>query len=129
MNDKARQRIVLAKLGLDGHDRGIKVVARGLRDAGFHVIYAGLWRSIPDVVQTVSDEDAEVLGVSLLSGAHMTLAPKLLEALSAADLKEVKVIFGGIIPAEDIEPLAQLGISRVFGPGTPITDIVTYLNE
>ncbi len=122
-------RIVLAKVGLDGHDRGIKVVARGLRDSGFHVIYAGLWQKIEDVVRAVADEDADYLGISILSGAHMTLAPRVLEALRAAGLSHVGVIMGGIIPAEDIEPLHEMGVLRIFGPGTPIGEIAQFLSE
>ena len=95
-------RIVLAKIGLDGHDRGIKVVARGLRDEGFHVIYAGLWQSLEAVVKAVADEDAGWLGLSLLSGAHMTLVPRLLELLRQAGLADVGVLVGGIIPEEDV---------------------------
>src|SRR5947209_18053257 len=91
-------RVVLAKIGLDGHDRGIKVVARGLRDAGFHVIYAGLWQTPEAVVRAVGDEDADWLGLSLLSGAHMTQVPQVLELLREADLGHVGVIVGGIIP-------------------------------
>ncbi|MCS7045165.1 MAG: cobalamin-dependent protein, partial [Gemmataceae bacterium] len=94
----APQRIVLAKVGLDGHDRGIKVVARALRDAGFHVIYAGLWQTPEAVVRTVADEDADWLGLSILSGAHMTLVPRVLELLRAAGLDHVGVLVGGIIP-------------------------------
>lgn len=122
-------RVVLAKVGLDGHDRGIKVVARGLRDAGFQVIYAGLWQSIEDVVRTVADEDADYLGISILSGAHMTLAPRIMEALREAQLGHVGVILGGIIPVEDIPKLKEIGIERVFGPGTPIDEIVEFLKQ
>src|SRR5882762_4296322 len=99
------QRIILAKVGLDGHDRGIKVVARGLRDAGFHVIYAGLWQSPESVVRAVADEDADWLGLSLLSGAHMTLVPRVLELLRQAGLEQVGVMVGGIIPEGDIPKL------------------------
>src|SRR5436853_3946235 len=95
-------RVVLAKIGLDGHDRGIKVVARGLRDAGMHVIYAGLWQTPEAVVRTVADEDADWLGLSLLSGAHLTLVPRILDLLKSAGLKQVRVMIGGIIPEADI---------------------------
>jgi methylmalonyl-CoA mutase cobalamin-binding domain/chain len=122
-------RIVLAKIGLDGHDRGVKVVARGLRDAGFHVIYAGLWLTPEAVVRTVGDEDADWLGLSILSGAHMTLVPRVLELLRAAGLAEVGIIVGGIIPESDISKLEAIGVARVFGPGTPIPDIVTFLKS
>src|SRR3974390_2022435 len=98
-------RIVLAKVGLDGHDRGIKVVARGLRDAGMHVIYAGLWQTPEAVARVVADEDADWLGLSLLSGAHMTLVPRVLDALKAKGLGDVGVIVGGIIPETDVPRL------------------------
>src|SRR5579871_6836148 len=111
-------RVVLAKVGLDGHDRGIKVVARALRDAGFHVIYAGLWQTPEAVVRAVADEDADWLGLSLLSGAHMTLVPRVLELLHQAGLDDVGVIVGGIVPESDAEKLTQLGVDKIFGPGT-----------
>src|SRR5438105_6140574 len=120
-------RIVLAKVGLDGHDRGIKVVARALRDAGFHVIYAGLWLTPEAVVRTVADEDAAWLGLSILSGAHMTLVPRVLELLRAAGLEHVGVLVGGIIPEADVPRLLDLGVARVFGPGTALPDIVSFL--
>src|SRR3989441_5411705 len=110
-------RIVLAKVGLDGHDRGIKVVARGLRDAGLHVIYAGLWQTPEAVVRAVADEDADWLGLSLLSGAHMTLVPRVLQLLREAGLEQVGVLVGGIIPEADIAKLLEMGVARVFGPG------------
>jgi methylmalonyl-CoA mutase cobalamin-binding domain/chain len=122
-------RVVLAKVGLDGHDRGIKVVARGLRDAGCHVIYAGLWQTPEEVVRRVADEDADWLGLSLLSGAHMTLVPRILELLHAAGLAHVGVLVGGIIPETDVPQLLQLGVARVFGPGTPLDDIVTFVRQ
>src|SRR5689334_20998493 len=109
-------RIVLAKVGLDGHDRGIKVVARALRDAGLHVIYAGLWQTPEAVVRTVGDEDAAWLGLSILSGAHMTLVPRVLELLNGAGLNQVKVLVGGIIPEADIPKLMALGVAKVFTP-------------
>jgi methylmalonyl-CoA mutase cobalamin-binding domain/chain len=120
-------RIVLAKIGLDGHDRGVKVVARGLRDAGFHVIYSGLWQPVEAVVRTVADEDADFLGISLLSGAHLTLAPRLMEALRLAGLDHVGVILGGIIPEGDVPKLLEMGVRRVFGPGASIPEIAAYL--
>lgn len=122
-------RVVLAKVGLDGHDRGIKVVARGLRDAGFHVIYAGLWQSPEAVVRAVADEDADFLGISLLSGAHMTLVPRVLQSLEAAGLADVGVIVGGIIPEDDVAKLKEMGVLGVFGPGTAIGDIVDFLRS
>src|SRR6202035_5879448 len=120
-------RIVLAKVGLDGHDRGIKVVARALRDAGMHVIYAGLWQTPEAVVRTVSEEDADWLGLSILSGAHMTLVPRVLELLRAAHLEHVKILVGGIIPDVDVPKLLDLGVAHVFGPGTSLDEIVTFL--
>jgi methylmalonyl-CoA mutase C-terminal domain/subunit len=122
-------RVVLAKVGLDGHDRGIKVVARALRDAGFHVIYAGLWQTPEGVVRTVADEDADWLGLSLLSGAHMTLVPRVLEQLRQAGLGNVGVIVGGTIPRDDEKKLLECGVSRVFGPGTPLAEIVGFLGS
>jgi methylmalonyl-CoA mutase cobalamin-binding domain/chain len=122
-------RIVLAKVGLDGHDRGIKVVARALRDVGMEVIYAGLWQTPEAVVRTVGDEDADWLGLSLLSGAHLTLVPRVLELLRQAGLEHVGVIVGGIIPEGDIPKLLAMGVARVFGPGTALPDIVAFLHE
>ncbi len=129
MPDSSAIRIVLAKIGLDGHDRGIKVVARGLRDAGYHVIYGGLWQSPEAVVRTVADEDADWLGVSLLSGAHLTLVPRVLDELKQAGLDHVGVLVGGIIPSDDVPKLADMGVAKVFGPGTPISEIVEFLRE
>src|SRR5260221_8718025 len=120
-------RIVLAKVGLDGHDRGIKVVARALRDAGLHVIYAGLWQTPEAVVRTVADEDADWLGLSLLSGAHMTLVPRVMQLLRDAGMNEVKVMVGGIIPEADAAKLRGIGVAGVFGPGTPLPEIVSFL--
>jgi methylmalonyl-CoA mutase C-terminal domain/subunit len=122
-------RVVLAKIGLDGHDRGVKVVARALRDAGLHVIYAGLWQTPEAVVRTVADEDADFLGLSLLSGAHMTLVPRVLKLLRDGGLEHVGVLVGGIIPEGDIAKLMAMGVARVFGPGTPLPDIVAFLRE
>ena len=122
-------RVVLAKIGLDGHDRGIKVVARALRDAGMHVIYAGLWQTPEAVVRTVADEDADWLGLSLLSGAHLTLVPRVLKLLREAGLEDAGVLVGGIIPEGDIPQLLEMGVARVFGPGTALPDIVSFLRE
>src|SRR5438093_10362118 len=120
-------RVVLAKIGLDGHDRGIKVVARALRDAGMHVIYAGLWQTPEAVVRTVADEDADWLGLSLLSGAHMTLVPRVLELLRQANLDRVGVLVGGIIPESDIPKLTAMGVAKIFGPGTSLDEILACL--
>ena len=127
MNQPAR--IVLAKVGLDGHDRGIKVVARALRDAGMHVIYAGLWQTPEAVVRTLADEDADWLGLSILSGAHMTLVPRVLELMKNANLEHVGVMVGGIIPEDDIPKLTSMGVAKIFGPGTSLDDIVTFLKS
>jgi LAO/AO transport system ATPase len=122
-------RVVLAKIGLDGHDRGVKVVARGLRDSGFHVIYAGLWQPIEAVVQTALDEDANWLGISLLSGAHMALVPPLMKLLREKGLEHVGVLIGGIIPEGDVPKLKSLGVRAVFGPGTSIPEIVGFMRK
>ena len=122
-------RIVLAKVGLDGHDRGIKVVARALRDAGLHVIYAGLWQTPEAVVRIVADEDADWLGLSLLSGAHMTLVPRVLQLLREAGLDHVGVLVGGIIPEADVPKLLAMGVARVFTPGTTMQEIVDFLRQ
>jgi methylmalonyl-CoA mutase C-terminal domain/subunit len=122
-------RVVLAKVGLDGHDRGIQVVARALRDAGMEVIYTGLWQSPDAVTRAVEDEDADVLGVSILSGAHLTLVPVLIEKLRAAGLDHVQVLVGGIIPETDIPKLEQMGVARVFTPGASLSDITRFVRE
>lgn len=127
MPEPAPIRIVLAKVGLDGHDRGIKVVARALRDAGAHVIYAGLWQTPEAVVRTVADEDAAWLGLSILSGAHMTLVPRVLKLLRDGGLEQVGVLVGGIIPEADIPKLLAMGVARVFTPGASLDDIVAFL--
>src|SRR5437763_5847533 len=129
MQQQAPVRVVLAKVGLDGHDRGIKVVARGLRDAGMEVIYAGLWQTPEAVVRTVGDEDADWVGLSILSGAHMTLVPRVLQLLRDAGLAHVGVLVGGIIPEGDIPKLLQMGVARVFGPGTALPEIVAFLRQ
>jgi methylmalonyl-CoA mutase cobalamin-binding domain/chain len=129
MDNRPALRIVLAKVGLDGHDRGIKVVARALRDAGFHVIYAGLWQTPEAVVRTAADEDADWLGLSLLSGAHMTLVPRVLQLLREAGLEQVGVLVGGIIPEGDVPKLLDMGVARVFGPGTSMDEIVAFLRQ
>lgn len=120
-------RVVLAKIGLDGHDRGVQVVARALRDAGMEVIYTGLWQSPEAVIRAVEDEDADVLGVSLLSGAHHVLMPRLIGLLKDRGLEHVLVILGGIIPADDIPGLIKLGVSQVFTPGASLDVIAEFL--
>ena len=124
---QAPLRVVLAKVGLDGHDRGIKVVARALRDAGMHVIYAGLWQTPEAVVRTAADEDADWVGLSILSGAHLTLVPRVLQLMHEADLQDVGILVGGIIPEGDIPKLLKMGVARVFGPGTPLPEIIDFL--
>ncbi len=123
------RRVLIAKPGLDGHDRGAKVIVRALRDAGFEVIYTGI-RQTPEMVAAAAmQEDVAAVGLSLLSGAHMTLFPEIVKQLKKKGLKDVLVFGGGIIPEEDVKPLQKAGVDRVFGPGTPIAAIVDYLNE
>ncbi|MDX6768016.1 MAG: cobalamin B12-binding domain-containing protein [Elusimicrobiota bacterium] len=123
------RRVLIAKPGLDGHDRGAKVIVRALRDAGFEVIYTGI-RQTPEMIAAAAmQEDVDAVGLSLLSGAHMTLFPEIVKQLRKKGLKEVLVFGGGIIPDEDVKPLKKAGVDRVFGPGTPIAAIVSYLNE
>lgn len=122
-------RVVVAKPGLDGHDRGAKVVARALRDAGFEVIYTGLHQTIEQIAQTVLEEDADAVGVSLLSGAHLTLVPRLVDQLAAQGLGHVLVVVGGIIPEQDVDALLRLGVGRVFTPGSSLTEITAWLEQ
>ena len=122
-------RVVIAKPGLDGHDRGAKVIARALRDGGHDVIYTGLRKTPSDIVRIVNDEDAEVLGLSTLSGAHASLIPKICEGLRQGDLGKVIVFAGGIIPDRDLELLYESGVRAVFGPGTPTSDVLAFLDE
>ena len=120
-------RVVIAKPGLDGHDRGAKVIARALRDAGMEVIYTGLRQTPERIVETALQEDADVIGVSILSGAHNHVCPRLVELLQEKGLDDVLVIVGGIIPDADIEALKALGISAVFQPGTPMRAILEFI--
>jgi len=120
-------RIVLAKVGLDGHDRGVKVVARALRDAGFEVIYTGLRQTPAMVVEAALQEDAQVIGLSLHSGAHMTLFPAVVEELKARRADDIVVFGGGIVPDEDIAALKKIGVAEIFTPGTPLQAIVDWL--
>jgi methylmalonyl-CoA mutase C-terminal domain/subunit len=117
-------RVIVAKPGLDGHDRGAKVVARALRDAGMEVIYTGLRQTPEMIAEAALQEDVNVVGLSVLSGAHMALAPRVLELLKANGQENVKVFLGGIIPDEDTPKLLEMGVAGVFGPGTPTDDIV-----
>ena len=120
-------RVVIAKPGLDGHDRGAKVVARALRDAGMEVIYTGLHQTPEQIVSTVIQEDADAVGLSILSGAHMTLVPRVVELLRAQDAGDVVVTVGGTIPAQDIPELKQLGVAEVFTPGAPTSAIIEFI--
>lgn len=120
-------RVLVAKPGLDGHDRGAKVVARGLRDAGFEVIYTGLHQTPEMIARTALDEDVDAVGISVMSGAHMVLIPRILELLRAQGQTDVVVFGGGIIPDEDIAALAKQGVERVFTPGASLEDIVAWL--
>ena len=122
-------RVVIAKPGLDGHDRGAKIIARSLRDAGMEVIYTGLHQTPEQIVETAIQEDADAVGISILSGAHMTLVPRIVEGLRANDAEDVLVVVGGTIPAEDAEELKRLGVSEVFTPGAPTGAIVEFLRS
>jgi methylmalonyl-CoA mutase C-terminal domain/subunit len=120
-------RVVVAKPGLDGHDRGAKIIARALRDAGMEVIYTGLHQTPEQIVETVIQEDADAVGLSILSGAHMTLVPRVVQLLHEQDVDDVLVTVGGTIPADDIPQLKALGVSEVFTPGAPTQAIVDYI--
>jgi methylmalonyl-CoA mutase, C-terminal domain len=120
-------RVVVAKPGLDGHDRGAKIIARALRDAGMEVIYTGLHQTPEQIVETVLQEDADAVGLSILSGAHMTLVPKVIELLAEQDASDVVVTVGGTIPAQDIEELKELGVAEVFTPGAPTQAIIDFI--
>ncbi|HUY64307.1 MAG TPA: cobalamin B12-binding domain-containing protein [Acidimicrobiales bacterium] len=122
-------RVVVAKPGLDGHDRGAKVIARALRDAGFEVIYTGLHQTPEQVVQAVVQEDADAVGLSLLSGAHLTLVPRVVEGLRAQGLDDVLIVVGGIIPEGDFAALEQAGVGLVFTPGASLPTIVEQMAE
>jgi methylmalonyl-CoA mutase C-terminal domain/subunit len=122
-------RVLVAKPGLDGHDRGAKVVARALRDAGFEVIYTGIRQTPEMIAEAALQEDVDVVGLSILSGAHLALCPRVVELLRKNGLDDVTVLVGGIIPDEDVEPLKQAGIRGVFGPGTSTQDIVAFINH
>ena len=124
-----KTRVLVAKPGLDGHDRGAKVVARSLRDAGFEVIYTGIRQTPQMIAEAALQEDVDVVGLSILSGAHMTLCPKVVELLRAQGQENVVVLVGGIVPDEDIARLKDAGIEGVFGPGTSTQDIVDFINN
>jgi len=129
MTTDEKIRVVVAKPGLDGHDRGAKVIARAFRDAGFEVIYTGLRQTPEQVVSAALQEDADVVGLSVLSGAHMTLCPRIMELMKKEGLDDVLVIVGGIIPDQDISKLKGYGIAEIFQPGASTEDIVTYVRQ
>jgi methylmalonyl-CoA mutase C-terminal domain/subunit len=122
-----RIRVVVAKPGLDGHDRGAKIIARALRDAGMEVIYTGLHQTPEQIVETVIQEDADAVGLSILSGAHMTLVPRVIELLHEQQIEDVAVTVGGTIPADDIPELKRLGVAEVFTPGATTAGIVEFI--
>jgi methylmalonyl-CoA mutase C-terminal domain/subunit len=122
-------RVLIAKPGLDGHDRGAKIVARALRDAGMEVIYTGLHQTADQIIASAIQEDVDVIGLSLLSGAHMTLFLDVAKLMNTNDLTDVLLIGGGIIPQEDVPALKKAGVDEIFGPGTPVDDIVTYIKK
>ncbi len=124
-----RIRVVVAKPGLDGHDRGAKVVARALRDAGMEVIYTGIRQTPEMIVETAFQEDADVIGLSILSGAHLEVFPEILRLMREKEMTDVLVIAGGIIPEVDRDPLLQQGLSAIFGPGTSTQDIVAFIQK
>ena len=122
-------RVLIAKPGLDSHDRGAKIVARALRDAGMEVIYTGLRQTPEQIVETALQEDVDVIGLSILSGAHMTLFPKVMQLLKKKGMTDVKVFAGGIIPEEDIPALKKAGIKEIFGPGTQTSTLIEYVKN
>ena len=122
-------RVLVAKPGLDGHDRGAKVIARALRDAGMEVIYTGIRQTPEMIVQAAIQEDVSVLGLSILSGAHLEIIPQILKLLKDQGMSDVLVVLGGIIPEQDREVLAQMGVAAVFGPGTPTREIVEFISS
>ena len=128
MGDK-KLRILVAKPGLDGHDRGAKIIARALRDAGMEVIYTGLHQTPEQIVETVIQEDADAVGLSILSGAHMTLVPRVLELLKEQGVDDVLVTVGGTIPGDDVEQLKTAGVAEVFGPGSNTQEIVDFIRR
>ena len=129
MNGERKIRVVVAKPGLDGHDRGAKIIARALRDAGMEVIYTGLHQTPEQIASTVIQEDADAIGLSILSGAHMTLVPRVVELLREQDAGEVVITVGGTIPADDVPELKSLGVAEVFTPGAPTDEIVEFIRD
>jgi methylmalonyl-CoA mutase, C-terminal domain len=122
-------RVVVAKVGLDGHDRGAKIIARALRDAGMEVIYTGLHQTPEQVVETAIQEDADAIGISILSGAHMTLIPRIIELLKENEAEDILVFCGGTIPKDDIRKLKEMGVGEIFTPGTPTKRAVEYVER
>lgn len=122
-------RVLVAKPGLDGHDRGAKIIARALRDAGMEVIYTGLHQTPEQVVQAVLQEDVHVLGLSILSGAHNTLVPRIMEGLQAEGIDDVLILVGGIVPEADVPRLKAMGVAAVFGPGTGSHDVIAFIRD
>jgi methylmalonyl-CoA mutase cobalamin-binding domain/chain len=122
-------RVVIAKPGLDGHDRGAKIIARAMRDAGMEVIYTGLHQTPEQIVETAVQEDADAVGISILSGAHMTLVPRIVELLRQREADDVLVVVGGTIPADDIVELKERGVAEVFTPGAPTSEIVEFVRS
>ncbi|WP_048811342.1 cobalamin B12-binding domain-containing protein [Thermococcus gammatolerans] len=132
MVERSKVRVVIAKPGLDGHDRGAKVVARALKEAGYEVIYTGIRQTPEQIVETVIQEDAAVLGISILSGAHMVLIPKIIKLLEERGIKpneDIVIFAGGIIPPDDAEELKKMGVAEVFGPGTPLKTVIEFVDR
>ncbi len=129
MSEGRKIRVVVAKPGLDGHDRGAKIIARALRDAGMEVIYTGLHQTPDQIAATVIQEDADAIGLSILSGAHMTLVPRVVDLLREQGVEDVVITVGGTIPAEDIEELKKLGVAEVFTPGSSTDEIVEFIES
>lgn len=126
--ETSRLRLLVGKAGLDGHDRGAKVIARALRDAGFEVIYTGLHQTPESIVRSALQEDVDAIGISILSGAHMSIFPAILDGLKKENAEDIAVFGGGIIPADDIEALSKLGVRKLFTPGASTQDIVQWVN-
>lgn len=125
----ANRRLLIGKAGLDGHDRGAKVIARALRDAGMEVIYTGLHQTPQSIVRSAIDEDVDAIGISILSGAHMTIFPKLIEMLKAEKSEDILLFGGGIVPEDDISELKKLGVKEIFTPGTSMQDVVKWIED
>lgn len=128
MSEKGKIRVLIAKPGLDGHDRGAKVIARALRDSGMEVIYTGLRQSPEDIVEAAIQEDVHFIGLSILSGAHSHIFPRVIEILDEREASDIKIIAGGIIPDEEIPKWKEMGIEAIFGPGSSTKDIIEYIN-